>query len=49
MWWQRESKRSKRRVRSTVLYSVHDVDNETVYLVRHLTNNHVIAQHLDLD
>lgn len=32
-----------------VFYSVHDVDNETVYLVRHLTSNHVIAQHLDLD
>ena len=32
-----------------VFYSVHDVDGETTYLVRYLTNNHVIAQHLDLD
>ena len=32
-----------------VFYSVHDVDGETTYLVRYLTNIHVIAQHLDLD
>jgi len=31
-----------------VFYSVHEVDGETIYLVRHLTNNHVIAQLLDL-
>lgn len=32
-----------------VFYSVYDVDGETVYLVRHLTNNHVVAHLLDLD
>ena len=32
-----------------VFYSVHDVDGETVFLVRYLTNNHVIAKHLDLE
>ena len=32
-----------------VFYSVHILDGETIYLVRHLTNNHVIAQHLDFD
>ena len=32
-----------------VFYSVHNVDGETTYLVRYLTNNHIIAQHLDLD
>lgn len=31
-----------------VFYSVHEVNGETTYLVRHLTNNHVIAQHLDI-
>ena len=41
-------KRNKHTVWS-VFYSVHDVDGETVYLVRHLTNNHVVAHHLDLD
>ena len=29
-----------------VFYSVHIVEGETVYLVRHLTNNHVIAHQL---
>ena len=29
-----------------VFYSVHIVEGETVYLVRHLTNNHVIAHRL---
>ena len=32
-----------------VFYSVHIVDGETVYLVRYLTNNHVVAHHLNLD
>ena len=32
-----------------VFYSVHKVNGETTYLVRHLTNNHVIAHHLVLD
>ena len=32
-----------------VFYSVHIIEGETIYLVRHLTNNHVIAQHLDFD
>ena len=32
-----------------VFYSVHEVDGETTYLVRHLTNNHVIAHHLDIE
>ncbi len=31
-----------------VFYSVHEVNGETVYLVRYLTNNHVISQHLDI-
>ena len=32
-----------------VFYSVYNVGGETVYLVRHLTNNHVIARHLNLE
>ena len=32
-----------------VFYSVHMVNGETVFLVRHLTNNHVAAHHLDLE
>lgn len=32
-----------------VFYSVHEVNGETTYLVRHLTNNHVIAHQLDID
>ena len=32
-----------------VFYSVHTVDGEIVYLVRYLTNNHVVAHHLNLD
>jgi len=32
-----------------VFYSVHEVGGETIYLVRHLTNNHVIAHHLDIE
>jgi len=31
-----------------VFYSVHDVDGEMMFLVRYLTNNHVIAHHLDI-
>ena len=31
-----------------VFYSIHDVDGEIVYLVRHLTNNHMIAHRLGL-
>lgn len=31
-----------------VFYSIHDVEGETIYLVRYLTNNHVIAHHLEL-
>ncbi len=31
-----------------VFYSIHEVEGETVYLIRHLTNNHMIAQHLGL-
>ena len=30
-----------------VFYSVHNLDGETIYLVRHLTNNHIIARYLD--
>lgn len=29
-----------------VFYSVHQVADETVYLVRHLTNNHIAARHV---
>ena len=32
-----------------VFYSIHDVDGETIYLIRHLTNNHMIAHHLGLN
>lgn len=32
-----------------VFYSVHDVNGEIVYLVRYLTNNHVSAQHLNIE
>lgn len=32
-----------------VLYSAYNVDGDTVFLVRHLTNNHVIAHRLGLD
>ena len=32
-----------------VFYSVHDIDGETTFLVRYLTNNHVAAQHLEID
>ena len=31
-----------------VFYSVHNVNGEKTYLIRYLTNNHVIAQHLEL-
>lgn len=31
-----------------VFYSIHEIDGETVYLVRHLTNNHMIAHRLGL-
>lgn len=30
-------------------FNVYDVGGETVYLVRYISNNHVIAQHLDMD
>ena len=30
-----------------VFYSVHQINGDTVYLVRNLTNNHILAQHLD--
>lgn len=29
-----------------VFYSMYEINGETIYLIRHLTNNHVIAQHL---
>ena len=32
-----------------VFYSVHETDGETIYLVRSLTNNHIVAQHMDND
>jgi len=32
-----------------VFFNVYDVGGETVYLVRYMSNNHVIAQHLELD
>lgn len=32
-----------------VFYSLHINDGDAVFLVRYLTNNHVIAHHLDLD
>ena len=32
-----------------VFFSVHDIDGETTFLVRYLTNNHVAAQHLEID
>lgn len=32
-----------------VFYSVHERDGQTVYLVRYLGNNHVIAHHLGYD
>ena len=32
-----------------VFYSIHDVEGEKTYLVRYLSNNHVVAHHLDLD
>ena len=32
-----------------VLYSAYDIGDDTVFLVRHLTNNHVIAHRLGMD
>lgn len=32
-----------------VFFNVYDVGGETIYLVRYMSNNHVIAQHLNLD
>lgn len=32
-----------------VFYSIHEVDDDTIYLVRYLGNNHVISNKLDLD
>ena len=32
-----------------VFYSLHYLNGEEVFLVRYLTNNHIIAQHLDLE
>ena len=29
-----------------VFYSIHEKDDETIYLVRYLGNNHVIAHHM---
>lgn len=29
-----------------VFYSIHEVDDDEVYLVRYLGNNHVISQHI---
>ena len=31
-----------------VFYSIHEEEGETIYLVRHLTNNHMIANQLGL-
>lgn len=31
-----------------VFYSIHEVETETVYLIRHLTNNHMVAHRLGL-
>ena len=31
-----------------VFFNVYEVGSETVYLVRHLSNNHVAAQYMDL-
>lgn len=32
-----------------VFFNEYQIAGETVYLVRHMSNNHVIAQHLGLD
>ncbi len=32
-----------------VFFNVYEVGGETVYLVRYMSNNHVVAQHLELD
>ena len=32
-----------------VFFNVYDVGDEVVYLVRYLSNNHVVAHHLELD
>ena len=32
-----------------VFYSMHEVNGETIYLVRYLTNNHVVAHRLSLE
>lgn len=32
-----------------VFFNVYEVGDEIIYLVRHMSNNHVIAQHLELD
>ena len=31
-----------------VFYSVHEIEGEVTYLVRYLTNNHVVANHMEL-
>lgn len=32
-----------------VFFNTYDVGGETVYLIRYMSNNHVIAHHLDID
>ena len=32
-----------------VFFNVYEVGGDSVYLVRYMSNNHVIAHHLDLD
>ena len=32
-----------------VFFNVYDVGGEDVYLVRYLSNNHVVTHHLELD
>jgi hypothetical protein len=31
-----------------VFYSIHEIGGETIYLIRHLTNNHMVAHKLGL-
>jgi hypothetical protein len=31
-----------------VFYSVHEIDDDTIYLIRHISNNHVIGHHLQV-
>ena len=32
-----------------VFYSIHEEEGETIYLVRYITNNHVVSHHLGLE